>query len=90
VPSGRRQLYIQRSSARLRRSGWAIFDEEQLFLFEEFRAGYTVAQQHSFLGAPSPDDGSQRHYSAACFNPRPDVAASTVGPACPATSGLAR
>jgi hypothetical protein len=90
VPSERRQVYIRRSSARLRRSGWAIFDADQLFLFDDFRAGYTIAEQHSFLGAPSPDDGSQRHYVAACFDPRPDVARSIVGPACPPALRLAR
>jgi hypothetical protein len=86
VPNERRQLYIQRSSRRIRRSGWAIFDEDQLSLLDDLRAGYTVAEQHSFLGAPSPGDGLQRHYVAACFNPRPDIAASIVGPACPPAS----
>jgi hypothetical protein len=86
VPSERRQLYIQRSSARLRRSGWAIIDEDQRFLFDDLHAGYTVAEQRSVVGTPSPDDGSQTHYIIACFNPRPDIAASIVGPDCP-TSG---
>jgi len=83
VPSGRRQLYIQRSSARLQRAGWAIFSDKGRFLFDDFRAGYTVVQQRSFDGAPATPGGPPTHYLVACFNPRPDVAASIVGPACP-------
>jgi hypothetical protein len=83
VPSQRRQRYIQRSSARMGRSGWAIFDDDRRFLLNDFQAGYTIAEQRDFIGAPSSADGSQRHYVAVCFNPRPDIAASIVGPACP-------
>jgi hypothetical protein len=83
VPSERRQLYIRRSSARLRRSGWVIVDEDQSFLFDDLHAGYTVAEQHSFDGAPETPGGPSTHYIAACFNPRSDIVASIVGPACP-------
>jgi hypothetical protein len=83
VPSERRQLYIRRSSARLRRSGWAIVYGDQRFLFDDLHAGYTVAEQHSFDGAPETPGGPPTHYVAACFNPRSDIVASIVGPACP-------
>jgi hypothetical protein len=89
VPSERRQLYIQRSTARIRRAGWAIIEDEQRFLFDDLHAGYTVAEQRGFVGAPSPLDGSRRHYLAVCFNPRPDIAMSIVGPACPPAPGFA-
>ena len=88
VPDDRRRLYIQRSAARLRRAGWAIVDDEQRFLYDGFDAGYIVAEQREFLGAPSPLDGSRRHYLAACLNPRPDVAPSVVGPSCPPMPGF--
>jgi hypothetical protein len=83
VPSERRQLYIQRSSARLRRSGWAIVYDDQRFLFDDLRAGYKVAEQHSFDGAPETPGGPPTHYVAVCFNPRTDIVASIVGPPCP-------
>jgi len=86
VPSERRQLYIRRSSARLRRSGWAIFDPDQHFLLDDLRAGYTVAMERNFLGAPMPGDGSRRQYLAVCFDPRPDIAGANIGPACPSES----
>lgn len=83
VPGERRQLYIRRSVARLRRSGWAIAEDDQAFLLDDLRAGYAAAQRRSFLGAPSPVDGSQKHYVAVCFDPRPEIAPSIVGSACP-------
>jgi hypothetical protein len=83
VPSERRQLYIRRSSARLRQSGWAIVYDDQRFLFDDLHAGYTVAEQHSFGGAAETPGGSPTHYVAVCFNPRSDIVASIVGPACP-------
>jgi hypothetical protein len=83
VPSARRQLYISRSAARLRRSGWAIFDDEQRFLADDFRAGYVIVQQRSFDGASRPSGNIQEHYTAICFDPRPDVADKIVGPPCP-------
>jgi hypothetical protein len=82
VPSARRQLYIQRASARLRRSGWAIFDDGQLFLFDDLQAGYVVVEQHSFDLAPASPGAAPIHFIAACFDPRPDIAPSIVGPAC--------
>lgn len=83
VPSERRQLYIRRSVARLRRSGWAIFEDDQRFLLDDLRAGYAVAEQHRFDGAPSIPGAPALHYVAVCFNPRPDIIASSVGPPCP-------
>jgi hypothetical protein len=83
VPSERRQLYIRRSSARLRRSGWVIFEDMQRFLFDDFRAGYTIAEQRDFAGMSAQPGGLPTHYTAVCLNPRPDIAVSTIGPACP-------
>jgi hypothetical protein len=82
LPIARRHLYIQRSAARLRRSGWAIFGDDQLEYYEDLLAGYTVTEQRVFDGAPSPG-APARHYIAACFNPQPELASSIVGPACP-------
>jgi hypothetical protein len=89
VPSERRKIYVQRSSARLRRSGWAIIEDDQRLLYDDLLAGYTVAQQHSVLGSPSALDGTQRHYVVACFDPRPDITGSIVGPSCPPERGMA-
>jgi hypothetical protein len=83
VPSERRQVYIRRSVARLRRSGWAISNDAQHFLLDDLRAVYAVAEQRSFDGAPSTPGGPPAHYIAMCFNPRPDITASIVGPSCP-------
>ena len=84
VPAERRRVYIRRSSARLGRAGWVIFDPEQLYLAEDFLAGYVVAQRLGFdVAAPLPG-GSPLHYVAMCFDPRPGVAATLVGPSCPA------
>ncbi len=85
VPSQRRQVYIRRSATRLRRSGWAISNDDQRFLLDDLSAGYAMAEQRSFDGAPSTPGGPPTHYVAVCFNPRPDIAASIVGPACPST-----
>jgi hypothetical protein len=82
VPSERRQLYIRRSAARLRRSGWAIFDGEERFLFDDLQAGYIVARQYSIEEAPSASGEKPPPYLAVCFNPRSDVSAS-LGPSCP-------
>jgi len=81
VPRERRRRYIERSSARLLRSGWAIFADERRFLLDDFRAGYTIAAQRDFFGAPG--DGAPRHYLAVCFEPRAERAAARIGPACP-------
>jgi hypothetical protein len=86
VPGDRRQLYIRRSAARLRRSGWAIFDSDEGFLLDDLRAGYTVAQQRAFDGAPAKPGGPPMHFIAACFDPRPDVVATPVGPHCAAAA----
>jgi hypothetical protein len=83
VPSERRQLYIRRSAARLRRSGWAIAEDDQAFLLDDLGAGYTAVQRRGFPGAPSPVDGSQKHYVAVCFDPRAEIAPSIVETACP-------
>jgi len=83
VPSQRRQVYIRRSATRLQRSGWAISNDDQGFLLDDLRAGYAVSEQRSFDGAPSTPGGLPTHYVAVCFNPRPDIAASIVGSACP-------
>jgi hypothetical protein len=83
IPSERRQLYIRRAATRVRRSGWAIVDDDQHVLFNDLRAGYSVAEERAVPGAASPADGSRRHYVVACFDPRPDGAAPMVGPACP-------
>jgi hypothetical protein len=88
VPSERRRLYIRRSAARLRNSGWAIIEENQRFLFDDLLAAYTVAQSREFVGQPSPADGSRKHYLAVCFDPRLEIAAAIVGPACPSAPAL--
>jgi hypothetical protein len=85
VPSQRRQIYIRRSGTRLRRSGWAISNDDQGVLLDDLRAGYSMSEQRSFNGAPSTPGGPPTHYVAVCFNPRPDIAASIVGSACPFT-----
>jgi hypothetical protein len=83
VPSERRQLYIRRSVAKLRRSGWAIFDDEQRSLADDFLAGYVIAQQSTFDAASLPSGDAREHYTAICFDPLPELAGTTVGPACP-------
>jgi len=83
MPPERRQLYIRRSAARLRRSGWAVFAEEQLDLLDDLRAGYTVARQFSVEQGLAAD-GRPAHYTVVCFDPQPDLAPTHVGPACPA------
>jgi hypothetical protein len=84
VPSDRRRLYIRRSEARLRRSGWAIADDEQQFLLDDLAATYVARDRYGFDAPPLSPDGTPTHYVAMCFDPRPEIAASIVGPPCPA------
>lgn len=83
VPSERRRIYIQRSAARLRRAGWAIFDDDHRPMAEDFTAGYTVAQRRD-VTFPSADGGARR-YLVLCLNPRvaDGEPQALTGPACP-------
>jgi len=82
VPGARRKLYVQRSGARLRRSGWAIVQSGQDYLIGDLRAGYDLALVRQ-LTAPgyvlAPKDTT---YLVVCFDPRAD-AGGQIGPRCP-------
>jgi len=83
VPSARRQVYIQRSSMRLRRSGWAIFEADQNEMIKDFAAGYVVKSERYFDHGVSQPKISRTGYTVVCFDPRPDLVVNRVGPACP-------
>ncbi len=87
VPSERRKLYIERSARKLRRSGWAIFADYELFLLDDLKSAYIVHGLHSVEGAPAQPGGSSTRYTVACFNPRPDIVAIPDGPSCPSERG---
>jgi hypothetical protein len=82
VPSERRQLYIRRSAAKLRRAGWAIIAPNQLFLLDDLRTSYLVSHEHSVKGARDAS-GGEPTYVVACLQPKPDIAPELLGPACP-------
>lgn len=83
VPSERRKLYIERSARKLRRSGWAIFADYELFLLDDLKAAYLVRNLRSADGAPSHPGAPPTRYTVACFDPKPEIVAMTIGPACP-------
>jgi len=45
IPDERLKLYITRSAARLKRSGWAIVADEQQYLLNDLRAAYRVTEE---------------------------------------------
>jgi hypothetical protein len=83
VPSERKQLYVRRTAARLRRSGWAIFDDGHLRLIDDLRAGYTVVQQKTIEATQQPPGSTIKSYVVACFDPLPELAPTIAGPSCP-------
>ena len=83
VPSERRKLYIERSARKLRRSGWAIFTDYELFLLDDLKASYLVRNVRSSVGAPAHPGGPPTRYTVACFAPKPEIVETTVGPGCP-------
>ena len=84
VPSERRKLYIERSARTLRRSGWAIFADYELFLLDDLKAAYIVRTVRSSEGAPARPGGPPTRYTVACFDPKPEIVETKIGPACPA------
>ena len=83
VPNERRKLYIERSARKLRRSGWAIFADYELFLLDDLKAAYDVSNVRFNEGAPFQPGGPPTRYTVACFDPKPEIVMTTIGPACP-------
>ena len=83
VPHRRRQLYLQRSSVRLGRSGFVIFEENEYPLIQDFHDGYQIASVARFEGAAALAADSTTHYTVICFDPRLSPATRQVGPRCP-------
>jgi hypothetical protein len=48
LPNQRRQLYIKRSAARLRQSGWVILGDNQKGWLNDFRVAYRVTEETSY------------------------------------------
>ena len=82
VPAARRRLYIRRAAERLRRSGWAIVEADQGYLFDDLSAAYDVSRRWEVTGDAG-GGGVARHYTVACFDFRPDGRGPMAGPRCP-------
>ena len=83
VPHARRQLYLARTSARLRRSGFGIFEQNLDPFIRDFSGGYRIASVTRVDGPTAAVEISTRHYTVVCFDPILAPGAVQVGPRCP-------
>ena len=86
VPSSRRRLYMQRASEKLRRSGWAVFDDNHLYLLEDLRSVYRTAARYEFSVPDAAARNPSAHYTAVCFDPPVTTDHIASGPQCPKQS----
>jgi hypothetical protein len=68
VPHDRRQLYIRRSAARLRLSGWIILHDDQLDWLNDFRVAYRITEEKIYK-IQSSNSHQQETYVVARLTP---------------------